>query len=507
MQNGFVILDFGSQVSKLIARRYRELGYYSELLPYNTSLSEIGSRKPKGIILSGGPASVFDTGAPMVDVQSLFTIAPVMGICYGMQLLAHELGGVVESAAHREYGLMDVEWQVPIGGVAVKQTTWMSHGDVVKVPPTGFEIIARSENGHPAAMRGAKCLAFQFHPEVTHTVDGINLLKFFAESVCKAKPNWQSEDVLNKVMRELKNAIPDGQKVLCALSGGVDSTVVATLLTKALGSNKVHCVFVDTGLLRKNEFNEVLDIYKELGLAVKGVDASEYFYKELNGVEDPERKRKIIGHAFIDIFKREIKKDDSIHFLAQGTLYPDVIESVSPLGASVTIKSHHNVGGLPKDLGLKLIEPLRDLFKDEVRVMGKKLGIPDNILNRHPFPGPGLAIRIIGPVDRESLEILKSADAIYTEELKKNGLYHKIWQAFTVLLPIKTVGVQGDGRSYEQVLAIRAVTSQDGMTADWYGFDEKFMRKLSNRLTNEVKGINRVVYDVTSKPPGTIEWE
>lgn len=507
MKNSFLILDFGSQVSKLIARRFRELGYYSELLPYNVSLEEIREKQPIGIILSGGPASVFDKGAPMAEVRALHEIAPILGICYGMQLMTHSLGGLVESSKLREYGANIVTWKSPFAGLIDKQKVWMSHGDIVKVPPPGFEILALSESGHAAAMSGPRALGLQFHPEVQHTEDGKKILQYFATEVCKAEKNWDTESMLERAQTEIREKVKPGERVLCALSGGVDSTVVAKLLTDSLGAQNVHCVFVDTGLLRKNEFDDVIQVYDKLGLNVKGVDASKVFLKRLDGVEDPEEKRKIIGHTFIEVFKREVKKIPELVWLAQGTLYPDVIESVSPLGASVTIKSHHNVGGLPKDLGLNLIEPLRELFKDEVRALGHELNIPKEILWRHPFPGPGLAIRIIGSVDEESLQILRDCDAVFMDELRVRELYDKIWQAFTVLLPIKTVGVQGDGRSYERVVAVRSVTSSDGMTADWYPFSSEFLSKLSNRLTNEVSGVNRVVYDITSKPPGTIEWE
>lgn len=507
MKQGFVILDFGSQVSQLIARRLREMGYFSELLPYTTSLAAIKEKAPKGIILSGGPSSVFDKDAPYAEVKELVKIAPLFGICYGMQLLAHTLGGVVESSSKREYGHTWVEWNVSLKNIPKEQKVWMSHGDVVKVPPPGFDVIAFSKSGHPAAMRAPRVMAVQFHPEVAHTEMGTEVLKVFCQEICDATPNWTSGDVLEHTFRNIIDLVPKDEKVLCALSGGVDSTVVGKLLTGALGTDRVVCVFVDNGLLRKNEFEEVLAIYKTLGLNVTGVNARKLFLDRLSGVGDPEEKRKIIGHTFIDVFKEEIKKHKGITHLAQGTLYPDVIESVSPLGASVTIKSHHNVGGLPKDLNLKLVEPLRELFKDEVRALGAELQIPNDILWRHPFPGPGLAIRVLGEVTEESLEILRNADAIYIDELKKNNLYSSIWQAFVVLLPVKSVGVQGDGRSYEKTLAIRAVTSSDGMTADWFAFPHEFLRKLSNRITNEVRGINRVVYDVTSKPPGTIEWE
>ena len=507
MKNVFVILDFGSQVSQLIARRLRELGYYSELLPYDTSLAILREKSPKGIILSGGPSSVLESNAPTAPVQELAEIAPLLGICYGMQLMAHVCGGLVVSSDQREYGSNLVEWKTPIAGVPSKQKVWMSHGDVVKVPPPGFEIVAFSQGGHPAAMRGSQGMAVQFHPEVSHTENGAAILKEFCETLCHAKPNWRSDDILEHTLQKIKDQVPDGENVLCALSGGVDSTVVGKLLTRVLGPERVVCVFVDNGLLRKNEFKDVLDIYKKLGLNVKGLNAKKLFLGRLKAITDPEEKRKIIGHTFIDVFKEEIKKHSDIAFLAQGTLYPDVIESVSPNGASVTIKSHHNVGGLPKDLNLKLVEPLRELFKDEVRVLGEKLDIPKNMLWRHPFPGPGLAIRVIGEVTEEALEVLKDVDEIYIDELKKNKIYSEIWQAFAVLLPVKTVGVQGDGRSYERTVALRAVTSTDGMTADWYAFQPDFLRALSNRITNEVRSVNRIVYDVTSKPPGTIEWE
>lgn len=507
MKQGFLILDFGSQVSQLIARRLREMGYYSELLPCTTPLADIKARNPKGIILSGGPSSVFDKDAPKVEVRDLLQVAPLFGICYGMQLLAHVFGGLVETSTMREYGHMWIEWKSQIKDVPKEQKVWMSHGDVVKVPPPGFEVTAFSQSGHPAAMRAPRIMAVQFHPEVAHTEKGGEILKVFCEEICQAEPNWRSEDVLDYTFRSLNLQVKKGEKVLCALSGGVDSTVVGKLLTTALGVERVICVFVDNGLLRKNEFDEVLAVYKSLGLNVKGINAQKKFMDALKGVTDPEEKRKIIGHAFIDVFKEEIKNHKDVTFLAQGTLYPDVIESISPRGASVTIKSHHNVGGLPKDLNLKLVEPLRELFKDEVRSLGEQLKIPKNILWRHPFPGPGLAIRVIGEVTEEALEILRQVDAIYIEELKKADLYVHIWQAFVVLLPVRTVGVQGDGRTYERTVAVRAVTSSDGMTADWFPFPPEFLRQLSNRITNEVRGVNRVVYDITSKPPGTIEWE
>lgn len=507
MLNSVVILDFGSQYTQLIARRCRELGIFSELMLFDTPLEEIKKRKPIAIILSGGPNSVDDQGAPLRSVKELLDIAPVLGICYGMQLLAQDLGGKVDRAEAREYGFNQVQWKEKIAPVPLDQRVWMSHGDVISEAPPGARIVGWSLNHHPAAMVGPNYWAVQFHPEVAHTDHGTEFLKEFLFGFCKGQSNWSPHLITDHLLHDIKEKVKPNEKVLCALSGGVDSTVVGTLLTKALGRDQVKCVFVDTGLLRKNEFQKVLSLYAELGLNVLGVDGSQEFLRNLAGVDDPEQKRKIIGKTFIDIFKGAFKQVGECQWLAQGTLYPDVIESVSPRGTSVTIKSHHNVGGLPKDLGLKLIEPLRELFKDEVRKIGADMGIPKKFLWRHPFPGPGLAIRLIGAVNAEDLRILKDVDDIYVTELEKNGLYEKIWQAFCVLLPVRTVGVQGDNRTYDRVVALRAVTSTDGMTADWYPFEPKFMSHLSNRITNEVRGVNRVVYDVTSKPPGTIEWE
>lgn len=507
MQGGFLVLDFGSQYTQLIARRLRELNVYSELLLFDEDIEVIRAKKPKGIILSGGPSSVADKNAPTRDIKELAEIAPILGVCYGMQLIASQYGGKVEPAERREYGHATVQWDKPIRNLPKEQKVWMSHGDVVEKIPDGFELLATSNFNHPAAIRKNDIWALQFHPEVSHTDNGTELLRAFVFETCRADANWKATHIADLLIEELRQKVPDGDQVLCALSGGVDSTVVGTLLTKALGSERVHCVFVDTGLLRKNEFNDVLELYEKLGLNVKGVNAESTFLDRLADVEDPEKKRKIIGHTFIDVFKNSIKEIGDVQWLAQGTLYPDVIESVSPRGTSVTIKSHHNVGGLPKDLDLKLIEPLRELFKDEVRDLGEQLGIPRPVLWRHPFPGPGLAIRIMGSLNKEDLEILKEADHIYIQALKNHGLYDNIWQAFAVLLPVKTVGVQGDSRTYDRVLALRAVTSRDGMTADWFDFPAEFLRDVSNRITNEVRGVNRVVYDVTSKPPGTIEWE
>ena len=507
MMRGFIILDFGSQFTQLIARRLRELGYYSEIHSYKYSTEEIQKKKPYGIILSGGPNSVYEPGSPQRDVSELRNISPLLGVCYGMQLLTHSLGGKVSRASHREYGLSYVTWTSVLKGVPTKQKVWMSHGDVVEQVPGGFEIIANSDGGHPAAMRGDGVLAVQFHPEVAHTEHGLDLLKYFASDMCKAPADWDAPHIKDHLMEEVRQQVGDADHVLVGLSGGVDSTVVATLLTKALGAERVHCVFVDNGLLRKYEYENVLENYRRIGLNVQGVDASKDFLSALQGKSDPEDKRKTIGRVFIEVFEKSYDKKLPIRWLAQGTLYPDVIESVSSIGGSVTIKSHHNVGGLPEKMKLCLVEPVRELFKDEVRALGAQLGLPHDMLWRHPFPGPGLAIRVLGEVTEEKLRILKDCDDVYISELRKHGLYEKIWQAFCVLLPVKTVGVQGDSRTYDHVLALRAVTSSDGMTADWYPFEFAFLRDVSNLITNKVKGVNRVVYDITSKPPGTIEWE
>ena len=515
MHSGIVILDFGSQFTQLIARRLREENVFSQIFPYSEPLENIEKLKPKGIIISGGPFSVSDSEAPKRDVLELINRWPVLGVCYGMQLITEQLGGRVKKADKREYGLADVDWFKSLSSnVPKKQSVWMSHGDIIEEIPKGFELLAESHQGHPAAIKSDshQVWALQFHPEVSHTDHGVDIIKAFAMELCGAKPDWTAQNILDEMFKTIKEQVPEGESVLCALSGGVDSTVTGTLLTQALGAKRVHCVFVDNGLLRKNEFEEVIEIYKTLGLNVQGVRAEEEFLKNLSGKSDPEEKRKIIGHTFIDVFKKSISEIETdlggkIKWLAQGTLYPDVIESVSVYGKSETIKSHHNVGGLPKDLQLQLVEPLRELFKDEVRAVGASLGIPRDILWRHPFPGPGLGIRVLGAITKECLETLREADAIYIEELKKQGLYDQIWQAFSVLLPVRTVGVQGDGRTYRQVLGLRAVTSKDGMTADWFNFPTSFLRQVSNRITNEVHGVNRVVYDITSKPPGTIEWE
>lgn len=505
MKQTFVILDFGSQYTWLIARRFRELGYYSEVLACDEDLQSIKGKKPLGIILSGGPRSVLESSAPERSLEELLDIAPVLAICYGMQLAAIQKGGKLSQSSQRTYGKNTIYWKKQLLPNFVKQQVWMSHGDSIKALPPSAQLLAQDSKGLITAFSMDRLLAFQFHPEVSHTDQGKELLKFFSEKYCRAGAgSWTPDSIKEKLMEKIKSQIPPDENVFCALSGGVDSTVAATLLSQALGTRRVHCIFVDTGLLRQEEYEEVLNAYRTLDLNVQGVKAQERFLNALKGITEPEKKRKAIGKLFIDIFKEEMK---SCKFLAQGTLYPDVIESLSPQGSGVTIKSHHNVGGLPKDLNLKLIEPLRELFKDEVRQLGRSLNLPDSLLNRHPFPGPGLAVRCLGAVDKGKLNILRKADFIYMEELKKHNLYDKIWQAFCVLLPLQTVGVQGDNRTYEQVLVVRAVTSSDGMTADWYDFPHLFLHQLSRRIVNEVRGINRVVYDITGKPPGTIEWE
>lgn len=506
---GFLILDFGSQLTQLIARRLRDMGFYAEIHPFSLALDKIKKINPYGVILSGGPHSVYESSSPnRPDIPNLVESYPVFGICYGMQLLAHTLGGKVQSSSSREYGSNTVTWSQSLGNLNGTQKVWMSHGDIVEVLPTGFELLALSEGKHPAAMRKDKrVLAVQFHPEVAHTEMGDEILRYFAQDMCQGQKEWKVDSFKSLLQKDILAQVPESEHVLVGLSGGVDSTVVATLLTQTLGAERVHCVFVNNGLLRANEYEEVLENYKKIGLNVLGVDARQEFLSALKGLEDPEQKRKAIGRVFIEVFEKSFDHSGPIRWLAQGTLYPDVIESVSPYGASVTIKSHHNVGGLPERMKLKLLEPVRELFKDEVRKLGAELGLPQELIWRHPFPGPGLAIRVIGEVTEEKLSLLRKCDQVYIQWLKETGLYNKIWQAFCVLLPVHSVGVMGDGRTYDKVLALRAVTSFDGMTADWYPFSGPELREVSNRITNQVKGINRVVYDVTSKPPGTIEWE
>lgn len=505
-----LILDFGSQYTQLIARRIREIGVYSEIQPFNFPLDEIVKLKPKGIILSGGPASVYENNSPQVDVKLFKLGIPVLGICYGLQLIAHKLGGEVDRFAKKEYGkaILKIEKDDDLFyGLNSNTVVWMSHGDALVKAPDGFEVIARTENSPICAIRkkDEKIYGVQFHPEVAHTEKGIDMLKNFVYKICQCHGGWNAEFFIENTIKEIKDTVGD-KKVICAVSGGVDSTVLALLLNRAIGKNLI-AIYIDNGLMRKNESKEVIEIYKSLGIDVHYVDAGEIFLERLRGVVEPEMKRKIVGHTFVEVFEREAEKFADAEFLAQGTLYPDVIESTSYRGPSSKIKTHHNVGGLPEKMKFKLIEPFRELFKDEVRRIGKSLGLDDEILNRHPFPGPGLAVRIIGEVTNEKLEILRNADEILIEEIKKANFYNKIWQAFAVLLPVRSVGVMGDERSYEYVIALRAVTSQDGMTADWVRLPYDVLEKISLRIVNEVKGVNRVVYDITTKPPATIEWE
>jgi len=506
-----LVLDFGSQYTQLIARRVREGKVYSEIFPFNAPMDKIREFAPKGIILSGGPSSVYDEGAPAPDMAIFEMGVPVLGICYGMQVMAHYLGGKVAKSQMREYGraklLVDDDSDL-FWGVTQETNVWMSHGDRIELLPGGFSIVGHTGNSPIAAManREKKFYALQFHPEVVHTDEGMRILGNFVNDICDCKPVWEMSSFIDWAVSEIRSRAGCKQ-VICALSGGVDSSVVALLMQRAVGEN-LTCIFVDNGLLRKGEAEKVRKTFADhFHIKLLFVDARKRFLDRLRGVTEPEKKRKIIGNEFISVFEEEAKKIEDAEFLAQGTLYPDVIESVSFKGPSAVIKSHHNVGGLPEVMKLKLLEPLRELFKDEVRLLGEELGLPEEICWRHPFPGPGLAIRCIGEITAERLEIVREADALVLEEIKAAGLYRTIWQAFAVILPVKSVGVMGDERTYENVIAVRAVTSLDGMTADWANIPYEVLGRISNRIINEVKGVNRVVYDVTSKPPGTIEWE
>ncbi len=515
-RGGIVVLDFGGQYTQLIARRIREQQVFSAILPCTASLEEIRKLEPRGVVLSGGPSSVYDPGAPVCDARVLSLGVPVLGICYGLQWIAHSLGGSVQRAERREYGRARLEVQNSsqlFAGLPARLKIWNSHGDNVLSLPAGFRITGKTDNAVSAAEDPArKIYAVQFHPEVRHTDGGTEILRNFVFRICGAQPNWSGAAFISETIEAIRRKVGDS-RVLCALSGGVDSAVAAALVHRAIGARLVN-VFVDTGLLRKNEFGETLDLLGgRLGLNVVGVNAAERFLARLASVTDPEEKRKRIGAEFIAVFAEQARQLASesgappTRYLVQGTLYPDVIESVSVKGPSATIKTHHNVGGLPAEMPFELIEPLRDLFKDEVRRIGRELGLPEEMLTKHPFPGPGLAVRLLGEVTRERLETLREADAIVLEEIRRAGLYEKIWQAFAVLLPVRSVGVMGDERSYGFTIAVRVVDSEDAMTADWTRLPAEVLERISTRMVNEVSGVNRVVYDVSSKPPSTIEWE
>jgi GMP synthase (glutamine-hydrolysing) len=505
-----VVLDFGSQYTQLIARRIRETQVYSVIVPCHIAFDHLVKMAPQALILSGGPSSVYDTGAPVCDERVLKLNLPVLGICYGLQWMSYKLGGKVEAARRREYGFAQLDITLPselLAGIPSPLRVWNSHGDhVVEVPP-GFRVTGRTENAVSVIEnQQAKQYAVEFHPEVRHTDRGAQILENFVLGICGARPNWFPRSFIDETVDRVREQVGGG-RALCALSGGVDSAVAATLVGRALG-DRLICVFVDNGLLRKDEFQRVTaKLQEQAHLNVKAVDRSQRFLDKLQGVTDPERKRKIIGEEFIRVFEEEARGLGNPEFLVQGTLYPDVIESVSVKGPAATIKSHHNVGGLPEDFEFKLIEPLRELFKDEVRVVGRELGLDEEIVGRQPFPGPGLAVRIVGEITEERLRMVREADAVVQEEIRAAGFYSRLWQSFAVLLPVSSVGVMGDARTYASTIAVRAVESEDGMTADWAKLPADLLERISTRIVNEVKGVNRVVLDITSKPPGTIEWE
>ncbi len=505
-----LILDFGSQYTQLIARRVREAHVYCEIVPFNADLSVYEDRNIAGYILSGGPSSIKDDGAPRLGKEFFDTSVPILGLCYGMQLIADLFGGELVRSEHREYGRASFEAGNRgrlFDGVTPKSQVWMSHGDSIVELPEGFDVLGSTESLATAAIANIEknIYGLQFHPEVHHTVEGKRIISNFLFHICGVRGDWTTASLIEESVAAIQEQVGDN-KVILGISGGVDSTVAAMLLDKAIGRN-LHAVFVNNGVLRKNEFEEVIGMLTTLGINLRPVDASQMFLERLAGVEDPEEKRKIIGTTFIDIFEAEADKVGDVDFLAQGTLYPDVIESVSFKGPSATIKSHHNVGGLKDRMRLKLVEPLRELFKDEVRELGQALGLPKEFIGRHPFPGPGLAVRILGEVTKERCDLLGEVDAIFIEQLHQHGIYDDIWQAFAVLLPVRAVGVMGDERTYENVIALRAVTSVDGMTADWARIDNDILAEISNKVIRNVRGVNRVTYDISSKPPATIEWE